>query len=174
MPCRVHQPRKGQAHYVFLSTAVSPPKKNAETSQCVFCPLPCFLRPSSVLHQFKYSFRHPQIPPFRLDLHLGMDRPCRVERRKHAPQPRAGRRGHTRLVRAHLAHAHAPRGRPPAGSPAPTDAARGYGVPHTRRRAHRGTAGGVPPGDGGGEYAGRTACCQWEVVFVLGSVYILC
>ncbi|KAJ7810717.1 hypothetical protein B0H14DRAFT_2862489 [Mycena olivaceomarginata] len=33
MPCRVHQPRKGQAHYVFLSAAVSPPKKDAETSQ---------------------------------------------------------------------------------------------------------------------------------------------
>jgi hypothetical protein len=173
MPCRVHQPRKGQAHYVFLSAAVSPPKKDAETSQCVFCPPFVSDHRPLPTNSNKYSFCHPQTLPFRLRLHLGMDRPCRVERRKHPPQSRAGRRGHARVVRAHLAHAHAPRGPPPAGSPAPTDAAHAHGVPHARCRAHRGAAGGVPPGNGGGEYARRTACCQWEVGFVLGCIHIL-
>ncbi|KAJ7028987.1 hypothetical protein C8F04DRAFT_47567 [Mycena alexandri] len=31
-PCRVHQPRKGPAHYVFLPESVSPPIKNAADS----------------------------------------------------------------------------------------------------------------------------------------------
>ncbi|KAJ7741676.1 hypothetical protein B0H16DRAFT_1728456 [Mycena metata] len=31
-PCRVHQPRKGPAHYVFLPESVSPPIKNAAES----------------------------------------------------------------------------------------------------------------------------------------------
>ncbi|KAJ6457932.1 hypothetical protein C8R45DRAFT_1081751 [Mycena sanguinolenta] len=32
-PCRAHQSRKGQAHYVFLPSAVSPPIKDARSSQ---------------------------------------------------------------------------------------------------------------------------------------------
>ncbi|KAF7351643.1 hypothetical protein MSAN_01596900 [Mycena sanguinolenta] len=32
-PCHVHQSRKGQAHYVFLPSAVSPPIKDARSSQ---------------------------------------------------------------------------------------------------------------------------------------------